>query len=169
MREGFRSLARFPSAWLLLVLGNAMVPTLLGAQTEASPAWAIVPFVGFGAVVENGDVESAGMEAALDIEYGGTRWRLNGYSSLRGLGVSCSHACFDGGLALAVGASRWLGAVWIGGGIGAMKQLGEWQLLPYGRLSLDSTPIRFDVRVELPQGSGQGVYIPILVGFPLAL
>jgi hypothetical protein len=94
------------------------------------------------------------MEAALELEYGGTDWRWRGYGSVRGSGVGCSPACFDGGPAVAIGSSRSVGALWLGGGAGMMKQFGEWRLLPLGRVSVDAAPFRFDTRVELPQWSG---------------
>jgi hypothetical protein len=119
-------------------------------------------------VVRDGDWGSGGMEAAIELEYAGTGWRWSGYGSLRGLGVGCGEACFDGGPALAVGGSRSVGVLWIGGGAGVMRQFGEWHLLPYGRASLDAAPFRIDLRVELPQGDGLGVYVPVLVGFPIS-
>jgi hypothetical protein len=145
----------------------AVAPATVFAQMEPHRSWAVVPLLGFGAV-RDGDWESAGMEAAVELEYGGTDWRWSGYGSLRGLGVGCSHACFDGGPAVAIGGSRSVGALWIGGGAGIMKQLGEWRLLPYGRISLDAAPFRFDMRVELPPWSGSSVYLPILIGIPIS-
>jgi hypothetical protein len=139
---------------------------MASAQTGPHRSWAVVPLLGFGVVRDEG-WQSAGMEAAVELEYGGTDWRWSGYGSLRGLGVGCSHVCFDGGPAVAIGGSRSVGALWIGGGAGIMKQFGEWRLLPYGRISQDAAPFRFDMRVELPQWSGLGVYLPILIGIPI--
>ena len=166
MRATRRRLAAFACAWLPVLLSVALEPAVVSAQTAPQRSWAIVPLLGFG-VVRNGGWGSAGMEAAIELEYGGTGWRWSGYASQRGVGVGCSHACFDGGPAVAVGGSRSVGAVWIGGGAGVMKQLGEWRLLPYGRISLDLPPFRFDLRVELPQWNGSGPYLPILMGIPI--
>ena len=49
-----------------------------------------------------------------------------------------------------------------------MKQLGRWRLSPHGRISLDAAPVRFEFRIELPQHTGSGVYLPILVGVPIS-
>ena len=81
--------------------------------------------------------------------------------------MGCSEACFEGGPPVAAGVSRSLGALWLGSGAGMMEQFGEWRLPPYGRISLDAAPFRFDLRVELPQHSGSGVYLPILIGIPI--
>lgn len=168
MRETRRSPAVFPWAWLPLLLGAAVLPEKASAQTEPHRSWAVVPLLGFGVARRNGNWESAGAEAAVDLEYGGPGWRWSGYASLRGLGVNCSEACFDGGPAVAIGGSRSVGALWIGGGAGVMRHFGAWRLLPYGRISIDAAPVRFDARVELPQASGLGVYLPILVGIPIS-
>lgn len=168
MHESCRPLAAIARVWLLALLGHALIPAMGYAQVTPPRTWTVVPLLGFGAVLDNGNLESAGMESALDIEYGGTRWRWSGYSSLRGLGVGCSHACFDGGPAVTIGVSRSLNALWIGGGVGGMRQLGAWHVLPYGRLSLEAAPFRLDVRLELPPGTGQGIYVPLLIGFPVS-
>jgi hypothetical protein len=158
----------FGSAWLgVIVLHIVLAPVVASAQAEPQRRWAVVPLVGFGVTHVDASWNSAGLEAAIDLEYGGSAWRGSGYASIRGVGVSCSHACFDGGPALAVGASRSIGAVWIGGGAGIMKQFGTWRLSPHGRISLDAAPFRFEFRVEFPQHTGSGVYLPILVGVPL--
>lgn len=162
-----RPLAVLAWGWAFL-LAAAGVPPTASAQTEPQRSWAVVPWLGFGVVRDNGDWGSAGAEAALELEYGGAGWRWSGYASLRGLGVACSVACFTGGPALAIGASRSVGVLWIGGGAGVMKQFGAWHPLPYGRISLDAAPFRIDLRVELPQESGQGVYLPLLVGIPIS-
>lgn len=154
-------------AWLPL-LAIAVLPAAASAQTEPARAWAVVPLLGFGVVRDNGQWGSAGMEAAVELEYGGTDWRWSGHGSLRGVGVGCSHACFDGGPAVAIGGSRSIGALWIGGGASAMKDFGRWRLQPYARLSLDAAPFRFDMRVELPREHGLSVYLPILVGMPIS-
>jgi len=167
MRATRRPPAASAWAWLPLLLNVAVVPAMASAQTEPHRTWAVVPLLGFG-VVRDGDWESAGMEAAVELEYGGTGWRWSGYGSLRGLGVNCSEACFDGGPAVAIGGSRSVGALWFGGGVGLMKHFGEWRLLPHGRISLDAAPFRFDMRVELPPWNGTGVYLPILVGIPIS-
>ena len=124
--------------------------------------------LGFGALLVNETLGSAGMETAVALEYGDSDWRATSFASLRGLGVSCSHACFTGGPALALGAARSVGEVWIGAGVGIMKQFDEWRLLPYGRIALDVAPLRLEVRVEDPQHRGSGVYIPFLVGLPIS-
>jgi hypothetical protein len=49
-----------------------------------------------------------------------------------------------------------------------MRDFEEWHLLPFGRLSLDAAPFRFDVRVEFPQQRGVDVYVPILIGVPIS-
>ena len=49
-----------------------------------------------------------------------------------------------------------------------MKRFGAWQLAPYGRISLDAAPVRFDLRIELPREKGVSVYAPILIGIPLS-
>jgi hypothetical protein len=157
----------FARTWLPVLLGLAAVPAALSAQTEVEGHWTAVPLLGFG-VVRDGGWGSGGMEAALELGYERAGWGWSGYGSLRGLGVGCSHACFDGGPALAMGVSRSVGAIWIGGGMGAMRQFGEWHALPYGRVSLDAAPLRLDLRVEFPRRSGPGVYMPILVGIPVS-
>jgi hypothetical protein len=168
MRETQRRLSAFSWAWLFIPTLAAAIPTAALAQDDARRAWTVVPLLGFGVVRINESWNSAGMEAAIDLEYGGTAWRGNGYASVRGVGVSCSHACFDGGPAVGIGASRSVGAVWIGGGLGVMKQLGQWRLSPYGRISLGRAPLRFDFRVEFPQHIGSGIYFPVLVGVPIS-
>jgi hypothetical protein len=140
-----------------------------GIRAQTAPrAWALVPMLGFGVVTDHGNVGSAGVETALELENGGSGWRWSGYASLRGIGVGCSEACFDGGPALALGGSRSIGPLWIGGGAGAMKLFGRWRTLPFGRISLDWRRVRFDVRAEFPQFAGLGVYVPILVGVPIS-
>ena len=169
MRATHRQLSTFSWAWLtLLPILPVVTPASVLAQEDARRAWTVVPLVGFGVVRVNESWNSAGMEAAVDLEYGGMAWRGNGYASVRGIGVGCSHTCFDGGPAVGIGASRSIGAVWIGGGLGVMKQLGQWRLSPYGRISLDVAPLRFDLRIEFPQHTGSGVYFPILVGIPIS-
>ena len=169
MRDLHRRRSPFLWARLILFLTLLVVPAAASAQDDAGAAWKVVPLLGFGVVRVNESWNSAGMEAAAHIEYGGTAWRGNGYASVRGVGVSCSHTCFDGGPAVGIGASRSVGAVWIGGGLGVMKQLGQWRLSPYGRISLGAAPLRFDVRIEFPQHTGSGVYFPILMGIPISL
>lgn len=155
--------------WLgVIVLHTALAPVAVWAQAEPYRAWTIVPMVGFGVTRVNTSWNSAGLEAAVDLEYGGSAWRGSGYASVRGVGVSCSHACFEGGPAFAAGASRSIGAVWIGGGVGIMKQFGTWRLSPHGRISFDAAPFRVEFRMELPQHTGSGVYMPILVGIPIS-
>jgi hypothetical protein len=153
--------------WLPVALAMAIGAPVVGAQTEPQGGWVVIPSLGFG-VVRDGDWGSAGMEVALEGGYERAGWRWSGYGSLRGLGVGCSHACFDGGPAIAVGVSRSFGALWIGGGAGVMKQLAEWHTLPYGRISLDAAPVRFEARIELPSNVGGGVYVPVLIGIPLS-
>lgn len=180
MREILRRPTLLPPAWMPVLLGLALLPAAASGQApEPHRSWAVVPMLGFG-VVRDGEWGSAGMEAALELEYGGSDWRWNGHGSVRGLGVSCSHAraatevstCFDGGPAVAVGGMRSLdalslGALWIGAGAGVMKQFGEWRLVPYGRISLDAAPLRIETRVEFPQFDGMGPYVPILIGIPI--
>ena len=160
-------LVLFAWPWLPLLLNLAVVPATLSAQTEVAPHWTAVPLLGFGGV-RDGGWGSGGMEAALELGYERAGWRWSGYGSLRGLGVGCSHACFDGGPAFAMGVTRSVGAIWIGGGLGAMRQFAAWHALPYGKVSLDAAPLRLDLRVEFPRRSGLGVYMPVLVGIPLS-
>lgn len=155
-------------AGLLVLCLASLVPPTASAQTEGERSWSVVPLLGFGAVGDHGNWGSAGVETALDVGYGGGAWRWSGYASLRGIGVGCSAACFDGGWAFAGGASRSVGPLWIGAGAGAMRQLGQWHFLPYARISLDAARFRFDVRVELPRQTGVGVYVPALIGMPLS-
>lgn len=150
----------------LLILGAAVMPAALSAQAEPNQGWAVVPWLGFGVVRDNGGWQSGGMEAAVDLEYGGTRWRWSGYASQRGLGVGCSHSCFEGGPALALGGSRSIGPLWIGGGAAVMKRHGAWSLFPYGRVSLDTGRVRWAMRLELPQ-EDVGIYVPIMIGIPI--
>jgi hypothetical protein len=152
---------------MVVVLGLAGEPAALSAQMEDERDWTAVPLLGFG-VLRDGGWGSGGVEAALELGYRRSGFRWGGLGSLRGLGVSCSHACFDGGPALALSMSRSVGPLWIGGGMGAMKQLGEWRALPYGTVSLDAAPLRLDLRVEFPRRGGPGPYLPILVGIPLS-
>ena len=144
MLEIIRSRNAFIWAWLPLLFGIAVVPARASAQIERQRTWAVVPLLGFGTVRDNATWGSAGMEAALELEYGGTSWRWNGHGSLQGLGVGCSHACFDGGPAVGIGGS------------------------PYGRISLDRSRVRFDVRVELPRRYGLSAYVPLMVGIPIS-
>lgn len=156
------------SVWLaLLLIQTALTPVAAWAQTEPDRRWSLVPELGFGATRVNGGWNSAGLEAAVDLEYGGTNWRGNAVASLKGVGVGCSHACFEGGPAVAVGVSRSLGAFWVGGGAGVMRQFGTWRPYPYGRIFIDATPFRLELRAEFPQHTGSGVYIPVLVGMPI--
>jgi hypothetical protein len=127
-----------------------------------------VPWLGFGIVHSGESWNSGGLEAAVELVYEAADWRLSAYASERGVGVGCSEACFEGGPALAAGASRSMGGgLWLGGGAGAMHQHGRWRFLPYGLLSVDAARVRLDLRIELPQQDGSGVYFPILVGLPL--
>jgi hypothetical protein len=128
----------------------------------------VVPLLGFG-VVRDGDWGSAGLETAVELEYGRRDWRWSGYASVRGIGVGCSHDCFDGGSALALGALRSVGALWLGGGAEVMRQRDSTRLTAYARLSIDAAAFRVDVRVEAQPAEGAGVYIPILVGIPIPL
>ena len=160
---------RRPAFWpcpALLAASIAMTPNSAAAQEERTDTWAIVPSMGFGMVRVGESRNSAGMELAVDVEYGGAAWRADAFASLRGLGVGCSHSCFDGGPALAAGVSRSLGRVRLGGGMGTMNQLGDWFLLPYGRISVNAAALRFNLRVEFPQDDS-GVYFPLLIGIPL--
>lgn len=174
MRETRRPPRALTGRWTPLLLGiltlgiltAAALPTPACAQTVPEPGWAVVPMLGFG-LVRDGAWGSAGMEAAVELEYGAEAWRGSGYVSQRGIGVGCSHACFDGGPALALGGSRSLGPLWVGGGAGVMKDFGEWRLVPFGRISVDAAPFRVDVRVELARESGWDLYLPVLIGLPL--
>jgi hypothetical protein len=146
----------------------ALVPRAAWAQTEAGGArWSVVPLVGFGALIQNGGWGSAGMEGALEVEYGGSAWRSGGFASLRGIGVGCSEACFDGGPAVAASLSRSVGTVRLGGGVGVMKQLQRWAWVPLARVSVDAAPMRWELRVEWPRHRGAGVYVPLLAGVPV--
>jgi hypothetical protein len=144
----------------------AALPVRATAQVEPDRAWAVVPLLGGGRVSEGGNWRSAGAEAALELEYGGSDWRGSAYASQRGLGTSCSEGCFDGGPAFAAGIARSLGPVWLGGGTGAMKQFGRWRQIPFGRASFHASRFRFDVRVETPQDGRTDAYVPILIGIP---
>jgi hypothetical protein len=167
MRQIRRPLAVCTWVWLTVVFAAAVLPAKAAAQTEVRPAWAIVPLVGLGAARDNDTWGSGGAEVALDVEYGGAAWRGSASGSIRGLGMSCSEGCIDDGAAVALGASRSLGVLWIGGGVGFMRYR-EWHLRPYGRISLDAAPVRFDVRVELPRQRGRSVYVPVLIGIPIS-
>jgi hypothetical protein len=169
VRETLRRRMVFGWTWLgVIVLHTASAPVAAWAQAEPQRRWTVVPLVGFGVTRVDASWNSAGLEAAIGLEYGGSAWRGSGYASIRGVGVGCSHACFDGGPAFGVGVSRSIGAVWIGGGAGIMKQFGTWRPSPHGRISLDAAPFRFEIRIELPQHTGSGVYLPILVGVPFS-
>ena len=160
--------ASLSRAWLaLLVTCIAVLPAQASAQAAPARAWAVVPLLGGGRVREEGGWNSAGAEAALELEYGGANWRGSAYASQRGLGVGCSEACFDGGPAFAVGVARSFGPLWLGGGAGVMKDFGRWTRFPYGRASIHASRFRFDVRVELPEDDRSNVYVPILVGIPI--
>ena len=150
----------------LLVLG-ALAPDPASAQIGGRPGWSVVPALGFGVVRVNDSWNSGGMEAGVEVGYGGPTWGWDAYGSMNGLGVACSHVCFDGGPALTTGPSVGIGRLQIGAGAGAMKQFGSWRLLPYGRVSLLRGPLRFDLKVEVPQQDGVGVYFPLMVGVPI--
>jgi len=169
MRSSRRPATPLTWAWLaLLIATTAADPAAVSAQSEPQRAWAVVPYVGFGVVSRNERWNSAGMETAIDVEYGGAHWRWSGSGSVKGLGVGCSHVCFEGGPAVALGGARSVGALWIGGGAGVMKQFDVWRLLPYGRVGLDAASLRFEMRAELlPRQIGSGAYFPIMVGFPI--
>ena len=155
------------SVWLVFFFACAMLPRAGSAQAQPQRAFSVVSLLGFG-VVSDGDWSSVGLEAALDLVYGGTDWQWSVYGSWRGLGVGCSEACFDGGPALAVGVSRSIGRFWLGAGAGAMHEFGRWRPLPYARISVERAPFRIDLRVELPQEEvGGGVYLPLLLGYAL--
>jgi hypothetical protein len=166
MRASRRRLA-VGTRLFVIVACAALFPSGASAQDEAGPAWAIVPSLGFGTVRVNESWNSGGAEAALDVEYGDSDWRAGGFASLRGIGVGCSESCFEGGPAFALGAARSVGALWLGGGVGTMKQHGSWRFLPYGRISFDAAPLRVDLRIEWPQQDGSGVYLPLLIGMPI--
>jgi hypothetical protein len=157
----------------LLGAGLALLVTCAGvwapeaSAQEPERAWAVIPMLGGGRVREEGGWNSAGAEAALELEYGGSGWRWSGYASQRGLGVGCSESCFDGGPAFAAGIARSFGRLWLGGGAGVMKDFGAWRRFPYGRASFHASRFRFDVRFELPDDGRSNVYIPILIGIPL--
>jgi hypothetical protein len=153
--------------WLLLAL-VALLPARASSQESAPAAWAVVPLLGAGVTRENDSWGSAGVEAAVELEYGGQRWRGGSYGSWRGLGVGCSERCLEGGPAVGIGASRSVGGLWIGGGALAMKQSAEWQVVPFVRVSMDAQPLRLDLRIELPRSYQRGLYVPILVGFPIS-
>jgi hypothetical protein len=166
MRDAHRSLSW---RWLPLLL-VAVAPATASAQTDPQRTWAVVPSLGLGVVRRNGQWGSAGLEAALDLEYARNGWRWGAYGSIRGVGVGCSEGCFeDEGATVAMGGSRSVGRVWIGGGAGVMKRFGEWRLAPYGRISVDAAPVRLDLRIELPREGGVSVYAPFLVGIPVSL
>ena len=127
---------------------------------------AVTPYLGLGTLRRNGSWESAGLEASLQLGYGGTRLRWHTAASLRGIGVSCSDGCADGGWAFSVGVARAVGRVWLSGGAGVANQFGDWQLHPYAGVVLDEGRLQLQLRLEVPLEAG-GVYVPILVGFPL--
>ena len=167
-------------AWvgLFLMLQVAAVPAKASAQAGSSRTWALVPMLGFGVLRDGGSWGSAGAEAALDIQYGGTRWRWNAYGFIQGVGVGCSSAdlqpgatasgCFDGGPGVAIGGARSVGPFWVGGGVGATNQHDPWRLRPFVRVSLDARPFRFDLRADVSRGTGSRLYLPLLVGIPLS-
>jgi hypothetical protein len=150
---------------LFVALGLLLTADPLAAQTGRR--WTVVPQLGFGIVTDNSSVGSAGLETGLELENGGAGWRWSGYASIRGIGVGCSESCFDGGPALALGGARSIGPLWLGAGAGAMRLFTRWRTVPFGRISLDVAPVRFDVRIEFPQFAGLGVYVPFLVGVPI--
>lgn len=166
-----------PPRTLALALGclaalAAALPAAPIAAQDARRTVTIVPALGAGVVRSNGSWNSAGVEAALDVGFRLASWRLDGYASVRGIGVGCSEACFEGGPALAAGVSRLLGGrplggVWLGAAAGAMHQHGRWRFVPQGRVTLDRARVRVELRVELPQQEGSGVYVPLLVGIPI--
>jgi hypothetical protein len=164
-----RAFPRRPAAvpLTLMLAGAALLPSAASAQRDAGRGLAVVPALGFGTVRVNGGWNSGGAEAALGVEYAGADWRADGFGSLRGIGVGCSESCFDGGPAFALGASRSVGALWLGGGAGTMKQHGRWRFLPFGRISVDAARLRLDLRIEWPQQDGSGVYFPLMVGIPI--
>src|SRR5688572_28091728 len=103
---------------LIATLIGAATPSGAAAQGAPPAGWSLVPLLGFGTVRVNDSWNSGGMEAALELEYGGAAWRASSSASLKGLGVGCSESCFEGGPALALSGSRSLGRLWIGVGAG---------------------------------------------------
>ena len=149
-------------AWLPLIL----VGTPGSAQAPAGRALTVAPSLGFGVLRRNGDWESGGVEASLELGYGDARLRWLAQGSLRGVGVDCSDGCSDGGWGFSVGALRSVGRVWLGGGAGLADQFGDWQLQPQGRIVFDVGRVELQLRLEVPLEAG-GVYLPILIGFRL--
>lgn len=170
MFETHGSPAPYPGTWLptLLVTLAVAIPSGGAAQADAARGWTVTPMLGFG-VVHDGDWRSAGMEAALELGYGGDAWRLTGHGSQQGLGVTCSHACWGGGPAFAVGGARSVGSFWLGAGVGLMRQFGEWRPAPWAGVSFDTEPFRIDMRVEFPEADGARIYLPVLLGYPIPI
>lgn len=152
---------------------SAVAPSDTGAPVQTGPTphvWSIMPRLGFAVVRENGQWGSAGAEAGVGLEYGGSAWRGGAAAAMRGLGVGCGDPCFiEGGPAVGLGAARSLAGIWLGGGVSFLRQSEEWHVLPYAGLSLDLARLRFEVRVELPEDDDVAVYVPILLGVPIRL
>lgn len=136
------------------------------AQTPGA-AWAVIPSVGFGALRERGSWNSGGMEASVDIGLRRNRWTWAARGSLRGLGVSCSHGCADGGWWFGGGAARASGPIRIGGGVGTSDQFGAWQIQPYAEVGIRRGRFGAALRGEFPLDAG-GVYVPLVVSWTVA-
>lgn len=154
-----------PKRFVLLALVVCFGPRSgsLRAQESVGVSLTVTPSVGMAVITRNGNLESGGMTAIVEIDLHSAPLRWSVYAAVRGIGVGCSDGCDLGGRAVGGGISYLLGRIGVGGGVGLLRRSAEWHLQPHGQLSVVSGVLRVQLRLEVPESVG-GVHIPLLFG-----
>ena len=153
---------------LLVFSGFRTGAGALRAQEPVGVALEVTPSVGMAAITRNGNLESGGMSALMEIDLRSASLSWSAYASTRGIGAGCSNGCDLGGKAFGVGTSYLFGSIGVGGGVGLLRRSAEWHVQPHGRLSVVRGALRFQVRLEAPEGVG-GVHVPVLFGWRIPI
>ncbi len=85
-----------------LVVLTLLVPFGLGrgtlrAQESAGATLTVTPSIGMAAITRNGNLESGGMSAFLEVDLHSASLLWSAYAGQRGIGVRCSDGCELGG------------------------------------------------------------------------
>ncbi len=153
-------------ALLVLVSSLGHLPGSLHAQEAAGPSPTVTPSLGMGVIVDDGELESGGLSALLEIDLTHARVRWSVFAAVRGIGVACADGCNLSGQTFGAGFSYLFGRVGVGGGAGLLHRSGRWHLHPHGQLSVELGVFRAQLRVEDSEGT-EGVHFPILLGLKL--
>lgn len=162
----------FAAILLVPCTGAAQSP----AQETSGGSLLIVPSVGFGYLIDGGDLESAGMSVLLEVGSSGADYRWQAFAAIRGIGVGCSAAveashgssedCGPGGESFGAEVVRQFGRAGVGAGIGMLHREAGWSVQPHGKLTVWPGRFQVQLRLELSDGLDE-IHAPMLVGLRL--